>query len=101
MTDAIDLEHLASQLERVLAEQDRIRAEMGSLRDDIDGLRQDIRVLAATLLRIDQWIAAQSAHSGPWGPAGQPGKREYPPLDPEGAGRQRCADDISFFSYPL
>jgi hypothetical protein len=57
---AIDLDHLASQLERVLAEQDRIRADIGGLRDDIDGLRHDIRVIAATLLRIDQWIAAQS-----------------------------------------
>jgi hypothetical protein len=53
MTDAIDLEHLASQLERVLAEQARIRAEIGDLRDDI-------RVIAATLLRIDEWIGAQS-----------------------------------------
>jgi hypothetical protein len=39
--------------ERVLTEQDRIRAEIG-------GLRHDIRVIAATLLRIDQWIAAQT-----------------------------------------
>jgi hypothetical protein len=60
MTNAIDLEHLANQLERVLAEQDRVRAEIGGLRDDIDGLRHDIRVIAAKLLRIDQWIAAQS-----------------------------------------
>jgi hypothetical protein len=50
---AIDLDHLASQLERVLAEQDRIRAEIG-------GLRDDIRTVAATLLRIDRWIAEQS-----------------------------------------
>ena len=60
MTDAIDLEHLASQLECVLAEQARIRAEIDDLRTEIGGLRHDIQVLAATLLRIDQWITAQS-----------------------------------------
>ena len=60
MTDPIDLEHLASQLERVLAEQARIRAEIGDLRTEMGGLRHDIQVLAATLLRIDQWITAQT-----------------------------------------
>ena len=57
---AIDLDHLASQLERVLAEQARIRAEIGDLRTEMGGLRHDIQVFAAMLLRIDQWITAQS-----------------------------------------
>jgi hypothetical protein len=70
MTDAIDLDHLGSQLERVLAEQDRIR------------------VSAATVAS-----AGASARSGAAAkPRPAPGAREHPPKRGE-PGRDRGALD--------